>query len=420
MYLSNIFVSLRLGVFLAVRQIRRSRLGTTMLIVFIMMLTFLNFIVIRGVLVGLVVSTTSMYKERFFGDVIVSTLPNKNFIENSPFIEKTISNLPWVSSYSPRYLKVGSIEGGYKERIDYRDKPNMAVAVIAGIDPSLENQTTGLSKSIIKGEYLDIEDDDYVLVGANLLKQYLPIEAPGLATLKDVDVGSKVRIVVGGNTKEMTVKGVVNSKVQDVDQRIFVTNRTMRRLMEKTDYNVGEISIKLNPGTDPILVKNALQKAGWEGVSKIQTSKEALPKYIKDIGSTFNLLGDILGSISLVVAFISIFIVIYINAISRRKYIGILKAIGINSVAIEFAYILQSIFYACVGIGFGMVFLYFFIIPYVNANPINFPFSDGTIIAEYSSTFVRALLLICVTVLAGYIPARLVVKQNTLDAILGR
>jgi hypothetical protein len=59
-------------------------------------------------------------------------------------------------------------------------------------------------------------------------------------------------------------------------------------------------------------------------------------------------------------------------------------------------------------------------VPFVTAHPINFPFSDGILVAELQSTIIRAIILIFTTSVAGYIPARIVVKQNTLDAILGR
>ncbi len=87
---------------------------------------------------------------------------------------------------------------------------------------------------------------------------------------------------------------------------------------------------------------------------------------------------------------------------------------------IECAYIIQSVFYAALGILFGLVILYGFLVPYVTAHPIKFPFSDGILVAEFSSTMIRAGLLMIATLIAGYIPARMVVKQNTLDAILGR
>ena len=77
-------------------------------------------------------------------------------------------------------------------------------------------------------------------------------------------------------------------------------------------------------------------------------------------------------------------------------------------------------FYAIIGSGLGLILLYFVLIPYVTANPINFPFSDGILVAPAIETTLRLLLLVFITAAAGYIPARIIVKKNTLDSILGR
>jgi ABC-type antimicrobial peptide transport system permease subunit len=94
-------------------------------------------------------------------------------------------------------------------------------------------------------------------------------------------------------------------------------------------------------------------------------------------------LGSAISGIGLVVASITIFIVIFVNAITRRRYIGILKGIGINRKAILYSYIYQAVIYALSGIIVGMVLIFFFIKPYFTANPINFPFSDG-ILSSYT------------------------------------
>ena len=180
------------------------------------------------------------------------------------------------------------------------------------------------------------------------------------------------------------------------------------------------MAIVLKPGTDPMLAKEALLRAGVGQYARVQTWEESLPKFLLDIKNTFALLGNVVGSIGLVAASITIFIVIFVNAITRRKFIGILKGIGIDSVAVEFSYVLQSFFYALIGIGGGLLILYGFLVPFIDAHPIKFPFSDGILVAEYSNTMLRALILMTATLIAGYIPARIVVKQNTLDAILGR
>jgi len=416
---SPLKTSLSLGVFLAVRQIRRSSVGTTALIIFVMMLTFLNLVVVRGVLVGLIQSSADKFKDRYAGDILISSLPKKDYIEGSTEIISIVKNLPWLATYSPRYAEGGTLEGTYKERIDFTKNANTASGVVTGINPELEEATTGLSESLIDGRYLTSADTDSILVGANLLRKYLESRAPGITLLENVDVGSRVRLKINGFVKEVTIVGVIKNK-GEFDQRIVMLDSALRTLIGRSDYNVDEIAVKIKPGVDPEIVKQALITSGVAKNARVQTADEALPKFLKDIKDTFGLLGNVIGSIGLVVASITIFIVIYINAITRRKFIGIMKGIGVDSRAIEFSYILQSMFYAVMGVILGMIILYVVLIPFIDANPINFPFSDGILVAEIPNTLTRAGLLLFATIFAGYIPARLVVKGNTLDAILGR
>jgi ABC-type antimicrobial peptide transport system permease subunit len=80
----------------------------------------------------------------------------------------------------------------------------------------------------------------------------------------------------------------------------------------------------------------------------------------------------------------------------------------------------QAFIYAILGIILGMILVFGVIKPYFTANPINFPFSDGILVATLPGTLTRGFILLVTTVIAGYIPARIVVRQNTLSAILGR
>ena len=72
------------------------------------------------------------------------------------------------------------------------------------------------------------------------------------------------------------------------------------------------------------------------------------------------------------------------------------------------------------GVVLGMIIVFAFLKPYIAAHPINFPFSDGILVATFSGTMIRAAILLIATVVAGYIPAKIVIRGNTLDAILGR
>jgi hypothetical protein len=72
------------------------------------------------------------------------------------------------------------------------------------------------------------------------------------------------------------------------------------------------------------------------------------------------------------------------------------------------------------GIIVGLIFLYGFLRPYFDANPIDFPFSDGILFVETTGVSIRVAILLMATIIAGFIPARLVTRGNILDSILGR
>lgn len=413
-------LNLRIGFFLAKRQIKRSNPWTTVLIIFVMFFTFLNLVVVSGILVGLIQGAIDGVRAHYTSDVIISNLNDKTYIENSPEVLGIVQSLSQIEAMSARYIDAGTIEANYKTRSNEKEKRNTAVASITGIDPAAEDSVTNLSKFIVEGEYLSPSDYDQVLLGAYLVKKYLPIDSPGFTALNDIAPGTKIRLKVHGVEREVAVKGIIKAKVDELSMRVFMVDSQLRSMIGRSDYNVSEISIKLKPGIDPALVRDILKQNGVGRVAKVQTYADAQPKFIKDMVDTFALLGNMLSSIGLVVASITIFIVIFINAITRRKFIGILKGIGINEGAIEISYILQSFFYALCGSVIGIVALYAFLEPWMAAHPIDFPFSDGILVAPLSGTMMRVALLMATTIIAGFIPARLVVRKNTLDSILGR
>jgi ABC-type lipoprotein release transport system permease subunit len=322
----------RVGAFLAYRQVKRSSIWTTTLIIAVMALTFLNLVVVNGVLVGLIESSVQAHRERGSGDVVITKLDQKNEIEHSQEILQVLSNLSDVTAVSARYLGSGTLNADYRRKLRADEKPNKAGGSIAGIDPIAEDKITGLSRYLKEGAYLEENDVDGVLIGANLLYKYTPVETAGFETLKNISIGSKLQVAIGKNTKEVIVRGVVKSKVDTNDFRIFMIDKEVRKLIGRNDVNVDEIAIKLHPDAtdaDAVKVKQILLNNDFGDGAKIQTSIEAQPKFLKDIRDMFSLLGNMIGSIGLAVASITIFIVIFVNAITRRKFIGILKGIGI-------------------------------------------------------------------------------------------
>lgn len=417
--LDRFVLNARIGWFLALRQVRHASRWTTGLIVFVMALTFLNLVVVSGILVGLIQGSVEAHRSQYTSDVIISSRNDKTYIENSPSIAAIVRSLPETQYLTLRYRAGGMLEANYKTRNE-GEKANTAATQILGIDPVAEDAVTHMSENIAAGEYLAPGDYDTVLVGSFLLRQYVPVDNPGLSALDNVGPGTRIRLEVNGVRREVTVKGILKSKVQDISRNVYMADGQLRSMIGRGDGNVAEIAIKLKPGADPLAVRDALTQRGIARVAKVQTYADAQPQFLKDIVTMFATLGNVLGSIGLVVASITIFIVVFINALTRRKFIGILKGIGIRGAAIELSYMFQSIFYALAGSAIGLILLYGFLVPLFAAHPIDFPFSDGILVAPLGETAVRVSLLVAATILAGYIPARMIVRKNTLDSILGR
>jgi ABC-type lipoprotein release transport system permease subunit len=414
------------------------------LIVAIMAITFLNLVATTGILVGLFEGSVKANREQFTGDIFVSELPTEGSIENSSRLLSTIADLGGVVAYSPRYISGATIEANYATRRDFQESANSVGGNVVGINPEIEDQVTNLSEYIIDGSYLDSNRSGEVLIGNTLLAEYTDF-SDIFVPLQNLTPGEKVRITVtnsgsildgegvdpaapttagrqnfGSRTLEFTMVGVVDSKVGENSSRIFMTADDWRRLTGRPNTNINEVAIDVADDIDPIVIKDSLTQSGFNQFAEIETFSEAIPSFLNDIKITFGLLGNLIGSIGIFVASITIFIVIYINALTRRKYIGILKGIGITGRSIERAYLLQAIFYALLGVGLATVLIYAVLIPFVAANPIDFPFADGILVAEPAGTAIRAGIMLAVTAVAGFIPAWLIVRQNTLDSILGR
>jgi len=410
---------LKIGWYLATRQLRRTNPWTTVLIVFVMTLTFLNLTVVSGILVGLIEGSVQENKEKYTGDVIISTLDQKNYIENSPYVISVIKNNPDIMYSSVRYISGGSIEANYKLKTSDKDKVDSASAFVAGVNPEDEENVTGIYGSVAEGSFLVEGDYDQVVVGSDLLRKYSRYEVPGFEAI-DADIGSRVRLRIGDVSREVVIKGIIKSKVDEIGRRVFLPENQLRAMLGRDDYGMNEIAIKVKPGVSAVAVRDSLIASELNHYAKVQTFEDAMPKFLEQMILTFALLGNIISLIGLVVASITVFIVIFINAITRKKFIGILKAIGIRGPAIEWSYIFQSFFYAVAGSAIGLVVLYGVAQPFVAAHPIDFPFSDGIIVAPLNESFFKVLLLIIATILAGYIPARMIVRKNTLDSVLGR
>jgi putative ABC transport system permease protein len=433
--------TIRLGFFLAIRQVTRTSKWTTGLIVFIMMLTFFNLVATSGFLVGIIEGSSRAFKEQWTGDLFINNRNEKTYIEKTSDIEGVIASFPQVKSYTKRIVAGAKIEANWWEKRKEEDA-NTASNQIAGVDPITEDATTHLSSAVVEGEWLKEGDARGIVLGSGYLQKYSRV-ADLVSLLRDIQPGSTVRVTISrakvtlnpGNegreletkvdttsavTQDFIVRGIIDSKVAFVASRAYILDSELKKMLGKTDGDVSEIAITMKPGVDPYVVKTALVNNGFSDNAKINTAEEGAPEFLVNIKLFFNIIGTILGSVSVVVALITIFIIIYINALTRRRQIGIMKGIGVTEFAIEFSYICQALFYVVVGSLFALIFIFAFLKPLIDKYPIDTPFASIVLVAEPSSVAIKFVLVLIVSMFAGYLPARLIVSKNTLNAILGR
>ena len=430
--------SLKLGFFLAKKSLQHSSKWISVSTITIILLLFLAVMVISGILVGLIQGSEVAFKGKYFGDVIVSTLEKKKNIQRADEIMATLNGIPEVKGYAPRYLTGGSIEANYKTRGSDAIANKKQVS-IRGISPEDEEIVTTLSDNILEGEYLKREDaSKYILVGKDILAKYSIVADVDSSALRDVEPGTVVRLQVNGvnalrsesgtraaedtitPTNEYIVKGIVKIKAGDLSSSVFMVDSQLRKLSGKNIADVDEIAIRLQPGADSAKVRDIIKGNGFEDSAKIETFEQGTPAFVINLKNLFGFLGNFFGAILMVVATIALFIVIFINALTKRRQIGILKGIGIKRATILWSYVFQSIFYAAIGAGLGLVIVFFGLKPLFVKYPIDFPFSDGILVAEPFPTFVRVSIFMIAAVFAGLVPAWMVVRRNTLNAILGR
>lgn len=413
-------LNLRIGFFLGLRQIQRANQWTNVLIITIVLFTFLNLVAVSGILTGIVDGALRTVRSEAIGDITLKALPDESHILETERVLRELDTFEGIQSFTPRYEGFAIIEANYKERRDLSIERDTIGVNIQGVNPVGENETLNLNSLVTEGEPLDENDFDSILIGKYYIDRYAKTYGDVFDSLKNVYPGDTVRVTVGDKSEEFKVKGILDSKIDIVSLSVFIPEKNFRRLFDRANLNADHIYLRLKPEYDEQTVEKQLQDAGIAEVAQIQSFNEGIPKFIKDTTKTFELLSTLIGAISIVIASITVFIIIFINILSRRRQIGILKAIGIRRQVIQYAYATQAAFYAIVGSTLGVLIVYLVLIPYFEQNPIDFPYSDVILSASGESIAYRCIALFIIMIFAGILPAWMIAKQNTLNTILGR
>lgn len=404
---------------MGVRAIKRTGFISKLFIIFIMMLTFLNLLVVRGVLVGIPDSSLENARSDDTGDVLVSRLDGKQEIEKTYEITQYLDTSPYVRSYSVRYTSGVTIESDYQRSKKDATNASKRNATALGINPVDEQAVTGVEKFITEGRMIRPGETGSVLIGQGLLDDATTANFTGEDLLQNVSVGGKVLMTINNQTKEYRVIGIVSSKGQ-VDNRVFMLDSELRTLLGRSNTNASSIAIRaIQESYDSLLVDD-LKKQSFAEFAKFETSVQAVGEFLNDIKTIFDFLSTFVGLIGVFISAITIFIIIFVNAVARKQEIGITRAVGVPQSIIIASYFIQSLFYAVSGVLAALAVFFLLLDPYFRTNPIDFPFTDVFLSVDPSAITIQIAILLFSAGLAGYIPARMIIKQDVLSLILGR
>lgn len=395
----------RLPFYLTLKYLQRGRKWTLFLILFLMSVAFINLVFMPSLFTGVIEGANAQIIDTMTGNIYITPKSGNELIANKEKVLSDIRSVEGVAgataqTYVPAQLKYNGISGSWR---------------ILAINPKSESQVTTISKKIISGSYLDENDDDQILIGRQIAGGE-GVEQNAFS-FKGAEVGDKVDLIANGIKKEFTIKGIFQTKFLQSDERAFVTDSAIKDIFPALDGKANNIAVKIKDTKDEQAILSQIKNKNIDG--DIYTWRE-VAGLMKSVGESFTSINILMTFVGILIAAVTVFIVIYVDIVNKRRQIGILRAIGIKPYIIISSYVILSAVYAAIGVLIGSAIFYLALVPYFNANPFPLAICDATLILSNSDYIMRAEMIMWVSVISGLIPSAIVTRTKMLDAILGK
>lgn len=395
----------KLPIFLAWRQIRRGNPWTLVLIIFLIAVAFINLVFVSSLFKGIIKGTDQQIIDTSTGDLVMIPKTDQGTFDNPDgLLTKILSN---------QYVAAASAHADIPARISLGERSGTWNVVI--IDPTVDQQVLNISERIEDGSYLQASDEQGILLGRQIVGgEGVEMDA---FSLRGANVGDQVRVSALGANTALTVRGIVSTKFLDTDQKAFITRQAAIKANPALANTVTSIIIRLNDKADGEQAVESLRQMSGS-VANIYTWQDAAG-LMRSVSSSFTSIDVILSFVAVLIAAITIFIVIYLDISGRKREIGILRAIGIKPSIIQWAYVLQTLFYTFIGVIVGSVLFFGAIVPYFAVHPFALPIVDASLSFEAADLTIRIESIFVVAVLSGLIPTIHFTRIKLLDAIWG-
>ncbi len=395
----------RLPFYLAFKYVQRGRKWTLLLTVFLVAVAFVNLLFISSLFNGIIKGTNEQIINTMTGNIYIAPKEGEEFIDNKTEAVNILRSVEGVAGVSaqfqlPARLEYNKISGNWQ---------------VLAINPDDEAQVTNISEKINAGHYLDESDEDGIILGEQISGGD-GVEQNAFS-FKGAEVGEKVNLIFNNQSQEFTIRGIFKTKFINADGRAYVTQKALEKMLPEIDDKTSTILVKIQNNQDEDAIISDIRDENING--NIYTWRE-VAGLMKSVSESFSSINIIMTFVGILIAAATIFIVIYVDIINKRKQIGILRAIGIRPYIIVFSYVILSAIYSVVGVILGTILFFAALVPYFIAYPFQIPIVDVSLILDSGDYVARAEMVMWVSVLSGLIPAVVVTRTKMIDAILGK
>ncbi len=396
----------KVSFFLAGRSIRRGNKGITIFTVFVLTLIFIQLVLFSSMLAGVTLKFNELMVNYQTGNVVVEPKAEERYIEDASALQKKIESLPQVVGTSARLKASGN----------FRYKEKEMGGTVYGIAPADEAFVTDLEDAVISGEFLSRPDRGEIILGREVSGGFDALMES--RSLGGVEAGDTVELTVNGISRQFRVKGIYATRFFMADASAYINRADLEDLMgiQGRDF-AQEIAVKTTDGTDEYETRTALLSLGVR--ENIRTWHE-FAGILRLIENTLGLVRNIMNAIGLLIAFVIIFVVIYVNIVNKKRQIGVQKAIGIEQNVIVASFVLQAMLYAGTGVILGYCFMRFGLVPYTISHPVDIPLGKMSLKLDNAEAITRAILLFFASIIGSVIPAYKLAQKDLLDLIWGK
>lgn len=236
--------------------------------------------------------------------------------------------------------------------------------------------------------------------------------SPARALGKQIDIKGKKITIVGVIKKEGT-----NFIGWDYDNCVMLPYKFCKQIFDEKNSNPiliakgkeGVTTAALNDELKGIM-RQVRRLSPTQEDNFSLNSVEAFSKAITGFFSILNIVGAIIGGISLIVGLFGIANIMFVTVKERTSVIGLKKAIGAKSSSILFEFLLEAIILCFMGGAVGLLFV--FIGTKISSSLLNFPIYIST-----PMLIITIIVCLVVGIIAGIFPASRAAKLDPVVAI---